>query len=85
MVYMCVGMHRPLQRHAGCLPPTALGSRGPIPLVSHPTHVHLSGSLTIMEMSSSFFTRAGDSKLATRMPRGFAGWTNGGIHQLGCG
>lgn len=41
------------------------------------THVHLMISLTIKGMSSPFFTRAGDSRLATRMPRGFAGWTHG--------
>lgn len=31
--------------------------------------------LTIKGMSSSVFTRMGDSRLATRIPRGFAGRT----------
>lgn len=48
------------------------------------THVclYLMSSLTMMGMSSSFFTRAGESRLATRMPRGFAGWTDGDVCQL---
>lgn len=51
------------------------------------THVwvYLMSSLTIKGTSSLFFTRAGDSRLATRMPRGFAGWMDRDICQLSCG
>lgn len=38
------------------------------------THAPVS-SLTIKGMSSSVFTRMGDTRLATRIPRGFAKWT----------
>lgn len=72
-------MHAPAQTPHVCM---RTAHKTHMPTRVHSAHANTrvwvcpASPLTIRVMSSSFFTRAGDSTLAARMPRGFAGWAD---------